>query len=74
MTKDFIKIYIKTDFLTLGQLLKLKNLVLTGGEAKTFLKSHKIEVNKIPDDRRGKKLYVGDQVVIDSRLKFEIAK
>ena len=39
------KISIKTDFITLGQLLKLSGVITNGGEAKFFLLNNKILVN-----------------------------
>lgn len=56
-------INIKTEFITLGQLLKILDIVSSGGEAKFYVKTHKILVNNAPEDRRGRKLRKGDLVV-----------
>ena len=61
--KDVI---IKTDYITLGQLLKFLSYVGSGGEAKIFLEVKKISVNHEPENRRGKKLYPKDIVKIES--------
>jgi S4 domain protein YaaA len=59
------QISIKGDFITLGQLLKLLDLVSSGGEAKIFLQEYLVKVNGQRDDRRGRKLYQKDQVEIE---------
>lgn len=56
---------IKTEYITLGQLLKFLSYVGSGGEAKIFLQHKDIFVNQEPENRRGKKLYSGDEVIID---------
>lgn len=59
------KIKIDGDFITLGQLLKEEGIIPTGGAAKWFLREHPVEVNHQPEQRRGKKLRSGDQVVVE---------
>jgi ribosome-associated protein len=56
---------IHTEFITLGQLIKLLNLIKTGGMEKEFVKNHEILVNDIAENRRGRKIRSGDRVVID---------
>ena len=56
---------IHTEFITLGQFVKLEDLTSTGGEEKAFVSSHQISVNGEAENRRGKKLRPGDKVVID---------
>ena len=53
----------------LDQFLKWKNLVSSGGEAKVFIKSGKVQVNGDIEFRRGRKLIYGDKVLF---LKNEI--
>ena len=48
----------------LGQLLKLANLVETGGEAKSLLANGLVCVNGDVDTRRGRQLVVGDIVTL----------
>lgn len=67
------EIFIYTDFVTLGQFLKLANLIQTGGEAKEFLANHKIFVDGELDNRRGRKLY-GGMIVALLDEKFVIKK
>ncbi len=58
-----IKIY--TEFITLGQFLKLADLIQTGGEAKLFLNSDvSILINGEEDKRRGRKLRNHDKVKV----------
>ena len=63
---------INSEFITLGQLLKLENIVESGGMAKTFLADYKILINEQQDQRRGRKLYSGDVVQIEAVGKFKI--
>ena len=53
----------------LDQLLKWKNLVSSGGEAKVLIKSGSVKVNGEVETRRGRKLNKGDKVIF---LKNEI--
>ena len=57
-----VKIY--TEHITLGQLIKFLGIVSTGGEIKNFLAENQVFVNKIAENRRGKKLFDGDVVEI----------
>ncbi len=58
------EIVIYTEYITLGQLLKIANIISSGGEAKYFLSCNTCLVNNIEDNRRGRKLYKGDKVII----------
>lgn len=57
-----IKIY--TEYVTLGQFLKLADIIQTGGEAKVFLSENQIIINGEEDNRRGRKLRDGDIVEV----------
>lgn len=57
------EISITTPYLTLGQLLKIADIINAGGQAKEFLKTAKVAVNDISENRRGRKLYPGDKIV-----------
>lgn len=50
------KIKIDTEYITLGQFLKLAELIDSGGMAKWFLSEYEIKVNGQQDQRRGRKL------------------
>ena len=56
------EIAINTEYITLGQLLKFADIIAWGGEAKSYLATHKVNINGEPDNRRGRKLRVGDVV------------
>lgn len=56
---------ISTEFIRLGQLVKLLDLVDTGGQVTVYLLSNKILVNGVDEKRRGKKLYPNDVVTLD---------
>ncbi len=58
------EIEITTDYITLGQFLKLANVVESGGMVKLFLSEYPVFVNDSQDQRRGKKLYPGDSITI----------
>lgn len=62
MYKKTHTITLNTEFITLGQLLKLSKVVSTGGEVKAYLASNKVLVNQLEEKRRGRKLYKGDVI------------
>ena len=62
-----IKIEIESDYITLGQFLKLADLIDSGAQAKYFLSENEILVNSKPEQRRGRKLYKEDQIEIAGR-------
>ncbi len=63
-----VKISIYSEFITLGQFLKLSNEINNGGEAKFYLQNKVVLVNNELENRRGRKLRVGDIVKIDTRV------
>lgn len=67
------KIGISTEYITLGQLLKLADCIATGGEAKAFLLETKVRVNGEPENRRGRKLVPGDTVEVDGCGTFAVS-
>jgi len=56
------KVRISTEYITLGQFLKLCNAVDGGGEAKAVIAEGLVLVNEEVDIRRGRKLYENDIV------------
>lgn len=68
------EIGISTEYIALGQFLKLSECIDTGGAAKFFLQENEVVVNGEPDNRRGRKLYVGDKVDIKGHGVFTIVK
>lgn len=63
---------IREEYITLGQLLKLVDCIQSGGEAKYYLANTKIMVNGAAENRRGKKLYPGDQVDVHGCGRFVV--
>ena len=55
---------IDTEFITLGQFLKVADIISTGGMAKWFLSEYEILINGEQDQRRGRKLRSGDKIEI----------
>jgi len=66
------KINITTNYITLGQMLKLTNLFTSGGMIKQYLQVEGVTVNDTIEHRRGRKLYDGDIVTVN-RHTYEIA-
>ena len=62
-----MKVEIKGEYMQLQQLLKITDWINSGGEAKIAVRTLKIKVNGIPENRRGRKLYPGDVVEIEKR-------
>lgn len=69
-----IKLHSQSDYITLGQLLKVAGAIQSGGEAKYYLENSEITVNNLPESRRGKKLRVGDQIKIAGTGEFVITR
>jgi ribosome-associated protein len=65
---------ISTEYITLGQFLKLSDCISTGGQAKPFLQETKIMINGEPDNRRGRKLYAGDRVEVEGCGTFQVVR
>ncbi|MEH7109193.1 S4 domain-containing protein YaaA [Bacillus sp. JJ1764] len=68
------KIRLDTEFITLGQFLKLADVIQTGGMAKWFLGEHEVFINGEQDQRRGRKLRAGDHVKIPGFGEFTITE
>ncbi|WP_219834682.1 S4 domain-containing protein YaaA [Paenibacillus sp. R14(2021)] len=68
------QIGISTEYIALGQFLKLSECISTGGEAKFFLQENEVVINGEADNRRGRKLYTGDQVDVKGFGVFTIVK
>lgn len=68
------KVKLRGDYITLTQLLKEEGIVASGGQVKFYLKASPVQLNGQPEQRRGKKLHDGDQVVLTSGESFQIVK
>lgn len=60
-------IRITTEYITLGQLLKLTDWVQSGGEVKSAVTRLNIFVNGEKENRRGRKLYINDMIQIEDK-------
>ena len=67
MVQKSIKLRKDEDFITLGVLLKLAGIIDTGGQAKWFLNENAVLVNDEEENRRGRKLYHGDVVIVKNQ-------
>ena len=66
------KISISTEYITLGQFLKVADIIDSGGMAKWFLSEHEVYINNELDVRRGRKLRNNDIIEIPNYGKFLI--
>jgi ribosome-associated protein len=66
------EIGISTEYITLGQFLKLADCIDTGGQAKPFLAEYAVYVNGEKENKRGKKLYKNDIIAVEGCGKFKI--
>lgn len=64
MSQREIKIRPDEEYITLNILLKITDLISTGGMAKVFLQENDVFVNDQLENRRGRKLYRGDVIRI----------
>ena len=64
---DAITVPIHSEYIQLGQLLKLAGFVGSGGEVKTYLMETSIKINGEHDNRRGRKVRVGDRVEVEGQ-------
>ena len=64
-----IEIQLKSDqeYITLQSLLKITDIISTGGMVKAYLAENEVLVNGEFEDRRGRKLYPGDKVEVEGR-------
>ena len=59
------KIYLRDEFIKLGQALKKAGMVDSGVEAKEVILEGQVKVNGEVDLRRGRKVYEGDVIEFD---------
>ena len=67
MVQKSINLRKDEDFITLGVLLKLAGIIDTGGQAKWFLNENAVLVNDEEENRRGRKLYHGDVIIVKNQ-------
>ena len=68
------QVKIKSEYITLGQFLKLTNCISSGGEVKFFLQEAAVLVNDQSEQRRGKKLYPNDIIKVEGHELFEVVQ
>ncbi|USG65807.1 S4 domain-containing protein YaaA [Brevibacillus ruminantium] len=68
------EVSIQTEYIALGQFLKLADLIDTGGMAKAFLAEVPIKVNGETENRRGRKLYPGDEITVEGHGSYKVAR
>lgn len=68
------KIEITTEYITLGQFLKLVNIFESGGMIKAFLQDQGVMVNGELEKRRGRKLYPNDLIEVEQAGSFVVVK
>lgn len=62
-----MNIKLTSEYITLTQLLKICDYVSSGAEAKFMVNELNIKVNGVKENRRGKKLYPNDVIVINGK-------
>ena len=67
------KINISSEYITLGQFLKFVGIIDCGSYAKQFLIENEVLINNVQDQRRGRKIYPGDVVVVLNK-RYEVDK
>lgn len=61
-----------SEYITLGQLLKMTDTISSGGMAKWFLSEHEVFVNGEVEDRRGRKVRHEDVINIPGVGRFKV--
>lgn len=64
MDKKTISLKPGEEYITLNVLLKITDVISTGGMAKAFLAENAVLVNGVSENRRGRKLYHGDVIEV----------
>jgi S4 domain protein YaaA len=74
MNDQHEEIKITTQYITLGQFIKLANIFESGGMIKSYLKDEGVLVNNEIEHRRGRKLYVNDVVEFEQAGKYIVTQ
>ncbi len=56
------------NYITLQQVLKLANIVESGGQAKYVIQHGEVKVNGVVETRRRKKIYPGDAIEVAGEI------
>ena len=63
-----IKYFTITDtYITLGQFLKEKSFISSGGQAKFYLKNNTVTLNGENEQLRGKKIFANDRLLVNGQ-------
>lgn len=62
-----VKIHDDQEYITLNVLLKITDIIPTGGMAKMFLQNNSVKVNGEDENRRGRKLYRDDKIEVQNK-------
>ena len=62
-----VKIRKDEEYITLNVLLKIADIIPTGGMAKMYLQENFVLVNGEKENRRGRKLYRGDVIEVENK-------
>ena len=68
------KIFLETEYMTLGQMLKEASVIGSGGQAKWYLAEQTVLVDGELENRRGRKLYAGMMIELPDEGTFFMAK
>ncbi|MFA1819627.1 S4 domain-containing protein YaaA [Virgibacillus oceani] len=68
------QVNISTEYITLGQFIKVINILESGGMVKLFLQQEGVIVNGEQEHRRGRKLYPNDLVEIEGIGSYIVTK
>lgn len=60
------EVKITSEYITLGQIIKYLGMVDSGAMVKEFVLTQDITVNHEKEQRRGRKLYPGDHIIINN--------
>lgn len=58
------QVFITTEYINLGALLKYLGIIEQGSEAANFLATSLVLVNGVSETRRGRKIYPNDELII----------
>jgi S4 domain protein YaaA len=68
------EVSMSTEYITLGQFIKIINILESGGMVKLFLQQEGVIVNGEQEHRRGRKLYPNDVVEIEGVGSYIVTK
>ena len=61
------EVKIRTEYITLGQFLKFVGIIDSGFVAKIYLSENFVVVNGENENRRGRKLYPGYEILVENQ-------